>query len=263
MKTFNLLNVSLIIFLLLISTAYGSLNHSILVSKKSTTKNLKSETIDRYQNLFVEANDKNDGNEFTGRDNLIQIDLPEKDTNSLTETDHSDTNCFLETNNPITTRKLNYGVLIEESKSQGLTQVQSQQAQPQAKQGLIPQPDSQPQPTSQETQIDNNKVYQRKSQVIALVLEMFLPVFAAGHFYCGRYIHAVLKVIFIICVLLLDFLLKYKIYDKTTFKKRQTLNYVIYTLYFMVVLFELVDVVMFGLNNYKDGNGKTLIPLTG
>jgi len=59
----------------------------------------------------------------------------------------------------------------------------------------------------------------------------------------------------------MDFLLKYKIFSKSTFKTKQSLNYFIYTLYFLIIVFQLVDVIMFGLNKYKDGNGNELIPL--
>ena len=99
-----------------------------------------------------------------------------------------------------------------------------------------------------------------KSQVTAFLLEFFLPI-GIGHYYCRRWLHGALKTGYLLLVIGIDFLLKYKIYAVTTFKVRQNVNYVVYTLYLLFIIFQLVDVVMFGLNKYKDGYGSELIPM--
>jgi hypothetical protein len=94
--------------------------------------------------------------------------------------------------------------------------------------------------------------YRRSKQLVAFLLEFFLP-FGVGHFYCGRIIFGMIKLLLMIspCIFVLFF-----IFGKSDI-----------TLVTMVLMclfgcgwtvWEIVDIVLFAINSYRDGNGVQL-----
>jgi hypothetical protein len=110
------------------------------------------------------------------------------------------------------------------------------------------------------TLIEQESAETKKSQLTAFLLEFFLPI-GAGHFYCGRIINGIIKLIFVLAVVLSDFIIKYVFIVKSSMNTKQVVNYIIYALYFLIIFWQLVDCLMFGLNKYNDGNGKALITM--
>jgi hypothetical protein len=98
--------------------------------------------------------------------------------------------------------------------------------------------------------------YRLKDQKIAFLLELIL-IFGIGHFYCHRILYGALKVAIILSTLIIDYFLK-----KSTYKKSLTtqniISYLSYSMYFGLIVFQLFDVIMFGLNKHTDGYGFAL-----
>lgn len=98
--------------------------------------------------------------------------------------------------------------------------------------------------------------YKLYKQLTAFFLELFL-ILGFGHLYCGRVLNFLLKFFFILLMISLDFLFKYFIVVDSYYKKKSV--YIIsYFFYAIIIIWQVVDVVMFGLNKYKDGNDMPL-----
>lgn len=98
--------------------------------------------------------------------------------------------------------------------------------------------------------------YKLKEQLVAFLLETFL-IIGIGHFYCSRIVFGILKLLFLLIVLLLDFILK-KLTVKSSVNKQNLSNGISYILYFAFIGFHIYDIVMFGASRYADGNGMPL-----
>lgn len=98
--------------------------------------------------------------------------------------------------------------------------------------------------------------YKLKKQYIAFLLEAFL-VFGAGHFYCHRILYGFIKLAIFTAVILFDCILKSCVKSKGI-KIQNAATIISYTLYAGVIVFQLFDVVMFGINKHIDGYGLPL-----
>ena len=92
--------------------------------------------------------------------------------------------------------------------------------------------------------------YKRKKQYIFFLLELLLP-FGVGHLYACQYLIMGIKLITCIIIFLLDFFLKRKIRN---FRTKQQFHIFILVLFFMYLIGHLVDIILIGINQYKDGN---------
>lgn len=98
--------------------------------------------------------------------------------------------------------------------------------------------------------------YKLKKQYVAFLLETFL-ILGAGHFYCNRILYGFIKVAVIAAVILIDCILKSCVKSKGI--KIQNVAIIIsYSLYAGLILFQLFDIVMFGINKHIDGYGLPL-----
>jgi hypothetical protein len=98
--------------------------------------------------------------------------------------------------------------------------------------------------------------YKMKNHYVALLLEFFFP-FGAGHFYAENYLLGSLKSAFVL-FLIVSVCLFYNYFtgDLTNIKTNK-LVYLIITYLFctaVYLIWNLVDILLFGLNIYKDGN---------
>jgi hypothetical protein len=99
--------------------------------------------------------------------------------------------------------------------------------------------------------------YQQKSQKISFLLELFFPI-GIGHFYSGRFLLGFAKLVVICGTVLLDFMVKG--IDNAKSRQKNNLIMFVYTLYLFILIWQVFDLVMIGLNKYTDGNGIPLFP---
>lgn len=97
--------------------------------------------------------------------------------------------------------------------------------------------------------------YKRKKQYVFFLLELFLPI-GIGHFYAGRIINGIVKLLVMAAIIALDIILKNKILKG--FKTKQRFSIVSYILYFGILAWICIDIVCIGVNHYKDGKGISL-----
>ena len=102
--------------------------------------------------------------------------------------------------------------------------------------------------------------YQQKRQVIGFLLEFFVSL-GVGHFYAGRVLFGVFKLLIMLGPIVLSLLMC----CSAVFKNNDTSSCVGLALMIGSCLFvctglvwQLVDIIMFGINSYKDGNGVPL-----
>ena len=103
--------------------------------------------------------------------------------------------------------------------------------------------------------------YPKKKQLYAFLLEFFVT-FGVGHFYTGKYTIGVIKIFFwLVCYVLFFFL---RVINKKK-EENSTVTLVIALLGCMcccgMLIWQLVDILMYGLNQYLDGNGIELFPM--
>ena len=98
--------------------------------------------------------------------------------------------------------------------------------------------------------------YKLKEQLLAFILETVF-IFGVGHFYIGQVFFGLMKILAIALIVIMDCLFK-SIWKSDKLKNQNCVNAISYVMYFGLVFFQLFDVVMFGLNKYKDGNGMPL-----
>jgi hypothetical protein len=106
------------------------------------------------------------------------------------------------------------------------------------------------QPASQDSPICS---YKLKTQAVFLMLEFFFW-FGIGHFYAGRWLYGLLKLLYIAGIILIDCLTKIPLKSKTNKFQRFWYSF-IYVLYFSILIWQLFDIIMIGLNKFYDGNG--------
>jgi hypothetical protein len=111
-----------------------------------------------------------------------------------------------------------------------------------------------------ETTYDFYCTYKQKKQIIAFLLEFFISV-GVGHFYAGRILFGVFKLLVMFGPIILGILMcctaMMKDRDSSTC---MGLFVMIASCTFICggLIWQLVDVIMFGINSYKDGNGVPL-----
>ena len=103
--------------------------------------------------------------------------------------------------------------------------------------------------------------YELKSQLTAFFLELFL-ILGFGQLYIQNYVYFAIKFLIIVGLLLLDFLLKYLIKFKEN-TGRKTVYIFSYIFYSIIVSWQVIDIVLLGLNKYNDGNGMPLYVYQG
>jgi hypothetical protein len=78
--------------------------------------------------------------------------------------------------------------------------------------------------------------------------------FGIGHFYAGRFLYGGIKLTSIIFVILFDISVK-KCMEKSPYRAKKNFNIFIYILYFFILCWQIFDIVMIGMNKFKDGSG--------
>ena len=99
--------------------------------------------------------------------------------------------------------------------------------------------------------------YQYKEQVVAFFLELCL-ILGFGHLYCGRYANFIVKLLFFSLFISADFILKYAIKVKS-YNSKKTVYISSYVFYAIMILWQTIDIILFGLNVYKDYYGLSLL----
>jgi hypothetical protein len=101
--------------------------------------------------------------------------------------------------------------------------------------------------------------YEQKSQTIAFILELIF-FFGVGHFYVGQILYGLIKLLYIVLVLILDCVLRRIIFNRfpSAHKSQTFLMFLFYTLYLIIIVWEVVDICLYGMNKIKDGNGVPL-----
>lgn len=100
--------------------------------------------------------------------------------------------------------------------------------------------------------------YVQKKQLVAFLLEFFVSS-GVGHFYAGRTLFGVMKLLVCIAPILISILMCCAVLSKDNsncwglFVSITSCGFVCAAL-----VWQLVDIIMFGLNKYKDGNGVPL-----
>ena len=104
--------------------------------------------------------------------------------------------------------------------------------------------------------------YEKKKQLIAFLLEFFI-MFGSGHIYSENYALGILKALYF--VLTCGLFISVRILSKKT-EENNTFILIISLLGCLtcagLLIWQLIDVVLFGLNRYVDGNGVELFPMT-
>jgi hypothetical protein len=93
--------------------------------------------------------------------------------------------------------------------------------------------------------------YKLKKQWIFFLLELFFP-FGIGHFYAKRILYGIIKLLFLIIIISCDIFVKRLIKG---FKEIQNFNIGMYLVYSSYIFWQLVDIVLIGINQFTDGNG--------
>jgi hypothetical protein len=75
-----------------------------------------------------------------------------------------------------------------------------------------------------------------------------------GHIFVGRILFGIVKLSSVIFTVTLDCFLR-KCFSSDNYKTQSWFNSLIYLLYFLLVVWQVFDLVMIGLNKYPDGNG--------
>jgi len=104
--------------------------------------------------------------------------------------------------------------------------------------------------------------YKKKKQVVTFLLEFFIP-FGAGHLYAKNYAMGIIKLLYFVlscCLFGLVRLLSKKTEENNTFILLLSLLGCITCI--GVIVWQLTDIILIGLNRYSDGNGILLYPMT-
>lgn len=97
--------------------------------------------------------------------------------------------------------------------------------------------------------------YKQRYQAIFFALELIF-FFGAGHFYAGRIIYGVVKLVVFLLLIIIDISIKRLVLKQ--FSQKQNFNIAMYAMYFAFLAWQLVDIICIGINYFKDGKG---IPL--
>jgi hypothetical protein len=94
--------------------------------------------------------------------------------------------------------------------------------------------------------------YERKKQLISFLLEFFLP-FGVGHFYSGRPLMGILKLLAMLSpCLFVSFLLCCK-------ESGSIISILVTGIGCLYGIWQLIDIILFSINIYRDGNGVPLM----
>jgi hypothetical protein len=93
--------------------------------------------------------------------------------------------------------------------------------------------------------------YKMKKQWVFFLLELLLP-FGIGHFYAKRIIYGICKLCTFVFIILFDFIVKKSL---NSYKAKFTFNIFMYVLYFGYIGWEISDIILIGINYFKDGKG--------
>lgn len=100
--------------------------------------------------------------------------------------------------------------------------------------------------------------YAQKKQLPAFLLEFFFP-FGVGHFYSGRTTFGIIKLLICLLPCIVGLLVSFAILSKDPQEGCGLITMIcLCALGCTVAVWQLADVIQFGLNNYKDGNGIVL-----
>ena len=99
--------------------------------------------------------------------------------------------------------------------------------------------------------------YKMKKQWAFFLFELIFP-FGFGHFYAKRFLFGFCKLFALIFVVCADILVKKRIKN---FKAKQNFNVGMYVLYFGYLVWHITDIVLIGINYWKDGKGIALSTL--
>jgi hypothetical protein len=103
--------------------------------------------------------------------------------------------------------------------------------------------------TLEEPRINTFCQYKQKKQVVAFLLETFFSL-GLGHFYAGRENYAIIKLLISICACL---------FMSVKFSEKDIVTMCLSTiLSFTYLVWQIVDIINFASDNYKDGNGVPL-----
>lgn len=102
--------------------------------------------------------------------------------------------------------------------------------------------------------------YELKKQYIAFILELIL-FFGIGHIYCGRTVNFIVKLILMVLLVSSDFIGKYAI-NVGSYKTRKGMYIASYIQYAIIIIWQTVDMILFGLNVYRDGEGFRLLTIS-
>ena len=103
--------------------------------------------------------------------------------------------------------------------------------------------------------------YKKKQQLIAFLLELFIT-FGAGHIYAENYTIGILKAFFFV-IACFNFI-SIRIWNKKTEENNTSvllLGLTGFILCVVIIIWQIVDIILLGLNRYIDGNGITLYPM--
>lgn len=113
---------------------------------------------------------------------------------------------------------------------------------------------------------DNSDIkccYKKKSQFTAFLLEVLLG-FGIGHFYIKNYTIAIIKLIFQIisccscCLIGFCFCYKSNKHNEEPSNKQIALNINFIAWILLYIIWQFIDLILFGINFYNDGNGVSL-----
>lgn len=104
--------------------------------------------------------------------------------------------------------------------------------------------------------------YQKKKQIVAFLLELLIT-FGAGHIYCENYTLGILKAVYFAMTCGL-FVLVRVLSKKTEENNTFILIVALFGCLSCIglVVWQLVDIILLGLNRYIDGNGIDLYPMS-
>jgi hypothetical protein len=102
--------------------------------------------------------------------------------------------------------------------------------------------------------------HDQRKQSTALFLELFFP-FGVGHFYCGRILIGFIKFVwYLIPAIMICYIFLKNLKFKSGGNDNRCFLFTVMTLCYGLSIWQLVDLIKFGMNKYKDGWGVPLQP---
>lgn len=100
--------------------------------------------------------------------------------------------------------------------------------------------------------------YKRKKQWIFFLLE-FIFFFGIGHFYAHRILYGLLKMIAFAAIMVCDWFVKRKVIKNN--KSKKSFNVAMIIAYILYFTWQIIDIILIGINKFKDGKGIKLTTL--